>query len=63
LPKGPSQLDERVPIEVGTVQVNFCKNPQCQNFSIPVSSTRQNLVFAAAAKSDIGKKENNKKKK
>ena len=27
--KGPNQLDERVPIEVGTIQVNFCKNPQC----------------------------------
>ena len=35
LPKGPNQLDERVPIEVGTIQVNFCTNPQCQNFGIP----------------------------
>jgi hypothetical protein len=30
--KGPNQLDERVPIEVGTIQVNFCKNPQCRVF-------------------------------
>ena len=39
--KGPNQLDERVPIEVGTIQVNFCKNPQCQNFGIPASTIRQ----------------------
>jgi len=39
--KGPSQLDERVPIEVGTIQVNFCKNPQCKNFSIPASTVKQ----------------------
>jgi len=39
--KGPSQLNERIPIEVGTIQVNFCKNPQCQNFGIPASTHRQ----------------------
>ena len=39
--KGPNQLDERFPMEVGTIQVNFCKNPQCQNFGIPASTIRQ----------------------
>jgi hypothetical protein len=39
--KGPSQLNERVPVEVGAIQVNFCKNPQCQNFDIPASTERQ----------------------
>ena len=39
--KGPNQLDERVPIEVGAIQVNFCKNPQCQNFGVPASTKRQ----------------------
>jgi transposase-like protein len=39
--KGANQLDERVPIEVGTIQVNFCKNPQCQNFGIPASTVKQ----------------------
>ena len=39
--KGPNQLDERVPMEVGTIQVNFCKNPQCQNFGIPARETGQ----------------------
>ena len=39
--KGASQLDERVPKEVGTIQVNFCKNPQCQNFGISASTVRQ----------------------
>ncbi len=39
--KGPNQLDERVPMEVGTIHVNFCKNPQCQNFGIPASTMRQ----------------------
>jgi hypothetical protein len=28
--KGPNQFDERVPMEVGTIQVNFCKNPQAR---------------------------------
>ena len=39
--KVPSQLNERVPVEVGAIQVNFCKNPQCQNFGIPASIERQ----------------------
>jgi hypothetical protein len=39
--KGPNQLDERVPVEVGGIQVNFCKNPQCQNFGVPASTQRQ----------------------
>jgi len=39
--KGPNQLDERVPVEVGVIQVNFCKNPQCQNFGVPASTKRQ----------------------
>ena len=39
--KGLKQLDERIPIEIGTIQVNFCKNPQCKNFGIPASTMRQ----------------------
>ena len=39
--KGTNQLDERVPVEVGAIQVNFCKNPQCQNFGVPASTKRQ----------------------
>ena len=39
--KGSNLLDERVPKEVGTIQVNFCKNPQCKNFGIPASTIRQ----------------------
>ena len=39
--KGSNQLDERVPVEVGAIQVNFCKNPQCQNFGVPASTERQ----------------------
>ena len=38
--KGTNQLDERIPMEIGTIQVNFCKNPQCQNFGIPAITTR-----------------------
>lgn len=41
MPKGPNQLDERVPVEVGKIQVNFCKNPHCQNFGVPASPKRQ----------------------
>ena len=39
--KGPNQLKTRVPVEVGAIQVNFCKNPQCENFGIPASTRRQ----------------------
>jgi len=39
--KGPSQLNERIPVEVGAIQVNFCKNPQCQNFGVPASTEKQ----------------------
>jgi len=39
--KGSNQFDERVPVEVGTIQVNFCKNPQCRNFGVPASTKRQ----------------------
>jgi transposase-like protein len=39
--KGASQLNERVPIKVGTIQVNFCKNPQCKDFGVPASTKRQ----------------------
>jgi len=39
--KGTNQLDERVPIEVGRIQVNFFKKPQCQNFGVPASTKRQ----------------------
>lgn len=39
--KGPSQLDERVPVEVGAIQVDFCKNPLCQTFGVPASTKRQ----------------------
>jgi transposase-like protein len=39
--KVANQLDERVPVEVGAIQVNFCKNPQCQNFGIPASTIKQ----------------------
>jgi len=39
--KGPNHLDERIPIEVDGIQVNFCKNPQCPNFGVPASTKRQ----------------------
>jgi len=46
----PTQLDERVPLEVGAIQVNFCKNPQCQNFGVPASTKRQPRGKAAAGR-------------
>ena len=48
--KGSNQLDERVPIEVGTIQVNFCKNPQCQNFGVSASTKRQPRGRGAAGR-------------
>jgi hypothetical protein len=41
LPKGPNQLNERLPVEVGAIQVNFCKNPHCQNFGVPATTKNQ----------------------
>jgi transposase-like protein len=46
--KRPNPLDERVPVEVGAIQVNFCKNPQCQNFGVPASTKRQPRGKASA---------------
>jgi len=31
----------RIPLEVGGIQVNFCKNPLCGNFGVPASQDRQ----------------------
>lgn len=39
--KGVNQLKTRIPMEIGSIQVNFCKNPQCQNFGIPASTLKQ----------------------
>ncbi|MBT6340159.1 MAG: IS1 family transposase [Desulfobacula sp.] len=39
--KGIKQPEERIPLEIGTIQVNFCKNPQCKNFDTPASTTKQ----------------------
>ena len=32
---------ERLPRAVGPIQVNFCKNPECQNFGVPASTKKQ----------------------
>lgn len=39
--KGIKQSDVRIPMEIGTIQVNFCKNPEYQNFGIPASTIKQ----------------------
>jgi len=31
----------RIPLEVGDIQVNFCKNPGCPNFGVPASTEKQ----------------------
>ncbi len=31
----------RIPLEVAGMQVNFCKNPGCPNFGVPVSAEKQ----------------------
>lgn len=48
--KGSNQLDERVPVEVGKIQVNFCKNPHCQNFGVPASTKKQARGKGAAGR-------------
>jgi len=39
--KASKERDERVPIKVGSIQTNFCKNPECQNFGVPASTKKQ----------------------
>jgi len=39
--KTSKNRDERVPIEAGSIQTNFCKNPECQNFGVPASTKKQ----------------------
>ncbi len=39
--KGSNQSDTRIPEEVDSIQVNFCRNPGCANFGVPASLTRQ----------------------
>lgn len=39
--KASKKNDERVPIEAGSIQVNFCKNPECHNFGVPASTKKQ----------------------
>jgi hypothetical protein len=29
----------RIPLEHGGIQVNFCKNPNCENYAIPAAQT------------------------
>ena len=31
----------RIPLAVGDIQVNFCKNPGCPNFGVPASTEKQ----------------------
>ena len=31
----------RLPLAVNGIQVNFCKNPQCKNFGVPVNTKKQ----------------------
>ena len=38
-PKGPNQLDERVPIEVGTIQIGSLEAPKAEPVTIGISPT------------------------
>ena len=40
----------RIPLEVGGIQVNFCKNPNCPNFGVPASVEKQPRGPGAAAR-------------
>lgn len=39
--KSSGKKKERVPPEAAGIQVNFCKNPNCENFGVPASATRR----------------------
>jgi len=49
--KQPVKL--RVPVVVGDIQVNFCKNPACAHFGIPASNEKQSR--GRGAKTAVGK--------
>ena len=40
----------RIPLEAAGIQVNFCKNPSCQNFGIPASTEKQPRGQGAAGR-------------
>lgn len=53
--KSSTALKPRIPPEIGGIQVNFCKNPNCSNFGIPASQSskkgkRDNYSIVAAGK-------------
>ena len=37
--KSSGESHERIPVQTGGVQVNFCKNPVCKNFGIPAKES------------------------
>jgi transposase-like protein len=47
-----SQKHERIPEAAHGIQVNFCKNPQCENFGVPASSEPQRVGRRASARRD-----------
>lgn len=56
--KSSPAIKPRIPPEIGGIQVNFCKNPDCSNFGIPASQVpkkekgvkRDNYSIVAAGK-------------
>lgn len=45
----------RIPLPVGGIQVNFCKNPECANFGVPASQYPPDAKAAKAATDKLGK--------
>jgi len=43
--KGSSQLDERFPVDVGTIQVNFCKTPAMRLGLAKGKITIENIIY------------------
>ena len=48
----PTKEHERVPKAVHDIQVNFCKNPHCENYGVPASSESQRVGRGAGARRD-----------
>lgn len=47
-----SKAHERIPSAIHGIQVNFCKNPHCQNYGVPASSEPQRVGRGAGARRD-----------
>jgi len=51
--KSCQQVRPRIPLNIDGIQVNFCKNPACENYGVPASSQKQHRGRNARLTGDV----------